>query len=101
MIELRLKYLDQTQEAFDLVRSTCSAEAAKLVAEYCMGVNDYRGSIEFLLIANNSEEAFKIAQAQGHVETYTQLLGDHISSDDALKVAHFYEKSNDYGKAGR
>ena len=93
--------MDQTQEAFDLVRSTSSAQAALLVADYCTEVNDYRGSIEFLLIANKSEDAFKIAQAQGHVETYTQLLGEHISSDDALKVAHFYEKSQDLGKAGK
>ena len=64
VIELRLRYLDQTQEAFDLVRSTSSAQAALLVAEYCTEVNDYRGSIEFLLIANKSEEAFKIAEVK-------------------------------------
>jgi len=101
VIELRLRYLDQTQEAFDLVRQTGSAQAAQLVAEYCIEVNDHRGSIEFLLIANKSDEAFKIAQAQGHVETYTLFLGDHISSDDALKVAHFFEKNQDHGKAGK
>lgn len=101
VVELRLRHLDQTQEAFDLVRKTSSAQAALLVAEYCKEVCDYRGAIEFLLIANKSDEAFKVAQAQGHVETYTQLLGDQITSDDALKVAHFFEKNQDNGKAGK
>ena len=64
-------------------------------------MSDYRGAIEFLLIASKSDEAFKVAQAQGHVETYTQLLGDQITSDDALKVAHFFEKNQDNGKAGK
>lgn len=35
------------------------------------------------------------------VEVYTAFLGDHISSEDALKVAHFYEKAQDFGNAGR
>ena len=35
------------------------------------------------------------------MEVYTTQLGDHISAEDALKVAHYYEKSQDFGKAGR
>jgi WD repeat-containing protein 19 len=35
------------------------------------------------------------------MEVYTSIIGEHISSDDALKVAHYYEKAQDYGRAGR
>jgi WD repeat-containing protein 19 len=93
--------LDQVQQAFDMVRSRPSAQGAQFVADYCAEVSDFRGAIEFLLLANKSEEAFKLAQAQNLVDVYCTLLGDNIGAEDALKVAHFFEKSQDYGKAGR
>jgi len=71
------------------------------VSEYCQDIGDIRGAIEFLLIANKSEEAFKLAQDKNMMETYASLQGENISSDDALKVAHYYEKSHDFGNAGR
>lgn len=101
VVELKLRHLDQVQQAFDLVRSTSSAQGAQHVADYCIETSDYRGAIEFLLIANKSDEAFKLSQSHGIVEVYTNMLGDNISAEDATKVAHFYEKSQDYGKAGK
>lgn len=44
------------------------------MAEYCQETNDYRGAIEFLLIANKSDEAFKLAQSQSIVDVYTGML---------------------------
>ena len=101
VVELNLRHLDDVQGAFDLVRETASAEGAQLVADYCLEHNDFRGAIEFLLIANKSDEAFKVAQANGIVETYTGILGETICAEDALRVAHFYEKAQDNGNAGR
>jgi WD repeat-containing protein 19 len=101
VVELYLRHLEQVQQAFDLVRETGSAQGAILVAEYCQEVHDYRGAIEFLLMANKSEDAFKLAQSQGQVDSYASVLGEHIGAEDALKVAHFYEKAQDFGKAGR
>jgi tetratricopeptide (TPR) repeat protein len=101
VVELKLRNLDQVQQAFDLVRQTGTAQGAQLVAEYCKEINDFRGSIEFLLLANNSEEAFKLAQSNGLVDIYTTALGESITSEDALRVAHFFEKAQDFGKAGR
>ena len=54
-----------------------------------------------MLIANKSDEAFRLAQTHSQMEVYTSIIGEHISSDDALKVAHYYEKAQDYGRAGR
>lgn len=98
---MKLRHLDQVQQAFDLVRETSSALGAQLVAEYCQENSDYRGSIEFLLIANKSEEAFMLAQSQSIVEVYASFLGDSMSNEDAVKVASFYEKQQDFGKAGK
>jgi hypothetical protein len=44
---------------------------AQSVADYCQETNDFRGAIEFLLIANKSDEAFKLAQSQSIVDVYT------------------------------
>ena len=101
VVELKLRNLDQVQQAFDLVRQGASAQGAQIVADYCVEHSDYRGAIEFLLIANKSEEAFKLAQTQGIVDVYTGLLGDSISNEDAMRVAIFYEKSQTFGLAGK
>jgi WD repeat-containing protein 19 len=101
VVEIKLKYLDQVQQAFDLVRETSSSEGAILVAEYCIEHHNFRGAIEFLLMAKKSEEAFKLAQSNNQVDTYASLLGENIAGEDAIKVAHFYEKAQDFGKAGR
>lgn len=101
VVELYLRHLEQVQDAFDLVREMGSAQGALLVAEYCQEVHDYRGAIEFLLMANKSDDAFKLAQSQGQVDSYANVLGEHIGAEDALKVAHFYEKAQDFGKAGK
>lgn len=101
VVELYLRHLEQVQDAFDVVREMGSAQGALLVAEYCQEVHDYRGAIEFLLMANKSDDAFKLAQSQSQVDSYASVLGEHIGAEDALKVAHFYEKSQDFGKAGK
>ena len=101
IVELKLRHLDQVQQAFDLVRATSSTQGAILVSEYCQENNDFRSAIEFLLIAGKSDDALKLAQTHSLVEVYAAFLGDTISSDDALKVAHHYEKAQELGKAGK
>ena len=36
MVELKLRHLDEVQQAFDLVRGGGSAHGAQLVADYCI-----------------------------------------------------------------
>lgn len=71
------------------------------MAEYCKKDRNFRGAIEFLLMANKSEDAFKLAQGENLIETYTGVQGDSISVEEARKVAAYYEKMSDYGKAGK
>lgn len=75
--------------------------SAQFVADYCQDTNDYRGAIEFLLIANKSDEAFKLAQSQSIVVVYTSILGENFASVDAMKVASYYEKISNFELAGR
>ena len=101
VVEIKLRHLDQVQQAFDLVREMASSEGATLVANYCLEVQNYRGAIEFFLMAKKSEEAFKLAQSHSQVDIYAELLGENIPAEDALKVASYYEKAQDFGKAGK
>ena len=101
VVELKMRHLDEVQQAFDLVRRGGSAQGAKLVAAYCLEQEDYRGAMEFLLIGNKQDDAFKLAQTHSLVETFTSLLGGQIGNEDALKVALYYEKGQDFGKAGK
>ncbi len=101
VITIKLKHLDETQEAFDLVRQGASAQGASLVAEYCQERQDYRAAVEFLLLAGKTEEAFALAQTHNLVEVYTEYLGETIGSEEARKVAIHYEKIQELGKAGR
>jgi len=101
VVRIKLNHLDQVAEAFELTREACSTASATRVAEFCEKDRNFRGAIEFYLMANKQEVAFKLAQSENLVEIYTSVQGDHISVEDARKVAAYYEKMNDYGKAGK
>jgi tetratricopeptide (TPR) repeat protein len=101
VVEILLKNLDQTQKAFDLVRRNPTSAGASLIAEYCQNNLDYRGTIEFLLIANKIDDSFKVASQQNMMDLFTSFLGESISTEDALKVAQYYDKLTDFGKAGK
>jgi WD repeat-containing protein 19 len=101
VIELKLGALDQVQQAFDLVRETSSAQGAVLVAEYSSKKKDFRGAIEFSIIAYKIDEAFNIAQSEGLMDIFTQFLAEKMTTEMALKVATYYEKMQEYAKAAK
>ncbi|KAJ1448620.1 hypothetical protein M885DRAFT_538620 [Pelagophyceae sp. CCMP2097] len=93
--------LNRPEKAFEIVRATASSDGAQLVARFCQQHGDIRGAIEFLLMARQSDEAFDLAKAHSQVDVYAAALGEHMSPDDALQVAQYYEKEHDLGKAGK
>ena len=101
VIRLCLGHLNQPDRAFQLVRESGSSTGAAMVAQYCQKGDDFRGAIEFLLMASRSEEAFALAKSHVCMDLYTSVLGDKISADDAREVAHYYETQNELGKAGQ
>jgi WD repeat-containing protein 19 len=98
---LCLDQLNQPDRAFALVRESGSSTGAAMVAKYCQQHDDFRGAIEFLLMASRSLEAFNLAKSHACMELYTSVLGDKISPDDAMEVARYYETQSDLGKAGQ
>ena len=101
VVRLCLGELRAPNKAFELVRSSASSTGAQLVAHYCKGEGNYRGAIEFLLMAKCGDEAFELAKAHESMDVYTDALGDGIGSAEADQVAKHYEALNDLGRAGR
>merc|ERR1712216_369611 len=100
VVRLCLDHLDQPERASEIVRATTSSTGAQLVALYCQREKNFRGAIEFLLLAQCSEEAFSLARDHDCMEVYTSVLGDNISPDDAANTGAYYESKHDMGKAG-
>mmetsp|Transcript_838 Transcript_838/g.2234 ORF Transcript_838/g.2234 Transcript_838/m.2234 type:complete len:1438 (-) Transcript_838:93-4406(-) len=100
IVRLYLHQLDQPASAFDLVRSSQSASGAELVARFCQKTGDVNGTIEFLLMANQSRAAFDYAKEQDALDVLSSSFGDDISARDAAQVAQYYEQKQNLGKAG-
>ena len=103
VVEIKLHHLDQghIQEAFDIVRRHPTEASTTLIADYCTQISNYRGSIEFCLLANRFDEAFKVAQSHNLVDLYASFQGERINADEGIRIAQYYEKTQDYRKAGR
>lgn len=100
VVRLCLDQLKRPERAFDIVRKTSSSTGAQHVAQYCRAEGNYRGAIEFLLMAKCYDEAFDLAKAHDCMEVYTTILDDGIGPDEANAVAVYYEGQHDLGKAG-
>ncbi|KAH8095414.1 hypothetical protein JL720_2712 [Aureococcus anophagefferens] len=87
VVRLYLGNLNQPERAFEIVRKTESSDGAQLVARFCQQQGDFRGAIEFLLMAKRSDEAFNLSKLHSQMDVYTAVLGDAIAPDDALSAA--------------
>jgi hypothetical protein len=54
-----------------------------------------------LILANKSDEAFALAQSHNLMSQFTSILGEGIPPEDSTKVAQYYERTQNYGLAGR
>ena len=100
VVRLCLDQLSTPERAFEIVRATSSSTGAQLVAHYCQREGNFRGAIEFLLMAKCSEEAFALAKTHDCMDVYTKVLGDGIGPEEAQSVASFYEGQHELGQAG-
>ena len=71
VVRLYLNQANQPEKAFDIVRETASSDGAQLVARFCQQNGDYKGAIEFLLMAKRSEDAFGLAKAHDQMDAYS------------------------------
>ena len=101
VVRLYIEQLNEPELAFSIVRSTASSNAAQMVARYCTSKANWQGSIEFLLMAQRSEEAFQLAKEHDEMKVYADALGEEGTLTEFGAIARFYEAKNEQGKAGQ
>jgi WD repeat-containing protein 19 len=92
VVRLLLRYLNNPQKAFALVRRTRSTEGALMVAKFCQSSGDFPAAIEFLLMARRQDEAFELAQVHEAMDTYALIVGQSGQPEDYEKLASYYER---------
>uniref|UniRef100_A0A7S3LUV7 WD repeat-containing protein 19 n=1 Tax=Palpitomonas bilix TaxID=652834 RepID=A0A7S3LUV7_9EUKA len=100
VVRLNLEKLSRPEKAFPIVRQTRSLEGAKLVAAFCKERGDFRGAVEFLLIAKDSSGAFECAQSHDLMDVYAEGVGTDGTTEQFQAIAQYYEAQGQYGKAG-
>ncbi|KDO28279.1 hypothetical protein SPRG_06330 [Saprolegnia parasitica CBS 223.65] len=100
VVRIQLEHLNSPERAFAIVKATKSSEGASVVAKHCIDTGNYAAAIDFLLMANREEEAFQLAQQHNEIDAFTQIIGEAISADRALKIAQHYEQTQAYARAG-
>ncbi|OQS06139.1 hypothetical protein THRCLA_01800 [Thraustotheca clavata] len=100
VVRIQLEHLNSPEKAFSIVKATKSSEGASVVAKHCIDTGNYSAAIDFLLMANREEEAFQLAQQHNEIDAFTQIIGENISGERALKIALFYEQTGAHARAG-
>ena len=99
VVRIALEHLKQPEKAFAIVRKNQSAVGAELAARYCRSVNDFKGAIEFLLLAKRGQEALELATAHDCMDVFEQALGAEGSPEEYHAIAKFYESKQANTKA--
>lgn len=92
VVRVLLDHLSQPEAASEIVRKTGSADGARKVSRYCESVGDFRGAIEFLLLARDTADAFDLAQNHNEMSTYARLVGDDAKSEEYQRIAEYFER---------
>lgn len=104
VVRLYLEKLSMPDKAIASVRSQPFPAGAELLAKYCRENNDFAGAIEFLLMANLSEEAFELAVAHDErrntIKVFEDALGEDGTPEQYANIAKYYETKQDWSKAG-
>lgn len=105
VVRLNLEYLNNPEEAVQVVQETKSTEGAKLVARFFQRLNDYRSAIRFLVLSHCHDEAFQLARQQHQMELYGEILSNSVDSearpDDFRSLALHFEGEHNNLLAGK
>eukprot|EP00948_MAST-09A_sp_MAST-9A-sp1_P002723 g2723.t1 len=106
VVRINLKYLQNKDRAFEIARNTGSGEGVKFVAEYCKSHGIWGGAIEFLILAQDTDDAFAIAKENDCVEVFAQKLDENASESrsesirkEFMRLAQYYESKGQLGQA--
>ncbi|CAF1070981.1 unnamed protein product [Rotaria sp. Silwood1] len=106
-IRIQLNQLKSPEQAVKIVRETHSIEGAKMVARFFESINDYSAALQFLVLSKCYNEAFIMAQQNGLMELYAQVIekvlkdGRDIPLDDLEGAAIFFQNQNNHLFAGK
>lgn len=102
IVRILVENLKQYKKAFELTRKHKSQKAALICSKYCEDIKDYKSCVEFLLIGNKNDMAFRAAQDHNEMESYMNMLRilNNSNRDDFKDVAEYYVQKEDYEKAG-
>ncbi|KAG5502748.1 hypothetical protein JKF63_04515 [Porcisia hertigi] len=109
-VRLRLDKLNDLHGAYVIVRQTCSANAAALVAKKCKMQNEYGTAVEFLVLAKSLSEAFELARTHDCMFNFESALLNQVQLKDGVAplanqadfamIAEYYDKEGRPGQAG-
>ncbi len=68
----------------------CTAFALE-ASELCKNLQDFQSALEFLILGQRVEEAFKLAVSTDCIENFISLTGERMSSSIAGQVGKYYE----------
>ena len=100
MVRLQLEHLGDRDKAFALVRMSRSVDGALMCAKWCKGEGDAAAAIEFLLIGRKVDDAFQLARERSEMDVFVSCLGDTGTPEEYRRLAKFFEKENDFARAG-
>ncbi len=94
LFRIQLNQLKSPEQAVKIVRETQSIEGAKMVAHFFESINDYSSAMQFLVLSKCYNEAFAMAQQNGLMELYAQVIGKtEINKKKSFSEKLFFRKS--------
>ncbi|KAH0792506.1 WD repeat-containing protein 19 [Histomonas meleagridis] len=94
-------------KAANVAREHPIISVCRLVAEHCIQLNNFRYAIEFMIRANRSDDAFRIAELHNKMDEFADLISDSgtqqqyeaiatyfCNRNDMIQAAKFFEKAN-------
>lgn len=99
VVRLSIERLNQPQKAYAIVRKTKSIEAASMLSRHCLQAKDFKGAVEFLLLAGQMDQAFDIAMGHSEMDTFARIITLSAKPVDYQRIAQYYESRGEYDKA--
>lgn len=119
VVRLLLEHMKKPERAAEVVRSSRSTEGAQAMARFCKSSGDFRGAIEFLLLAKKRDDAFELAATNNEMGLYVQALRTALTpvesnqtneesklpsiallpTDECTRVAAWFESKQNFTQA--
>ena len=72
-----------------------------LCSRFFQKLNDFSSAIQFLVMSQCNEEAFRLAQKYGKMDMYAEIIGSEASPEDYKSIGLHFENERNPFLAGR